>query len=226
MDGATSQFRDEYRAGVAPGYRGQVHAAIVLSIGLGGMGLAVFRWGVPGLGSAWVAVATLLFANFVIYGIHRWLGHRLVPIAKLFYQRHTREHHRFFSPKAVAFESYRDLRVVLFPWPLMVVVSLAAAGTAWGAELLGKGAWSTALYCAVVGYYLAYEVIHFCDHLPEGHPVTRLPGLRYMRMHHRAHHAARVMHTKNFNIVFPLADLVLGTLLSRDAMHEHAAMDR
>lgn len=221
MDAATSRFRREYRAGVAPRYRGQIHAGLVLTIGFAGVGLALVRWGIPGLGTWKVVLGTLLVANFAIYSIHRWLGHHLVPIAKLFYQRHTREHHRFFSPQAVAFESARDLRVVLFPWPLMVVVSLAAASTAWLADLAGFGAASSALYCSIVGYYLAYETIHFCDHLPEGHPVTQLPGLRYMRLHHRAHHASRVMHTKNFNIVFPLADLVLGTLLSREAMLEH-----
>ena len=75
-----------------------------------------------------------------------------------------------------------------------------------------------AVFCTTVGYYLAYELIHFCDHLPEGHPVTRLPGFRYMRAHHRAHHAPMRMHSMNFNIVFPLTDWLVGTLVPRDEL--------
>jgi sterol desaturase/sphingolipid hydroxylase (fatty acid hydroxylase superfamily) len=65
-------------------------------------------------------------------------------------------------------------------------------------------------------YYAAYEYIHWCMHLPKRRIVER-SGL-YFRLngHHLLHH--RYMH-KNFNVVLPLADLLLGTLILRSKVH-------
>ena len=176
---------------------------------------ALGHWGWPQRADLWVIAANLVFANFAIYVIHRSLGHRLRGFAKQFYQRHTKEHHNFFSPQAIAFESTRDLRVVFFPLPLIFVVAMGAGAVAHGVATFARPSAASAVFCTTLGYYVAYEVVHFCSHLPEGHWLTRVPGLRYMRAHHRAHHEPRRMHSMNFNIVFPLADLVLGTLVSR-----------
>mgnify|MGYP000444903260 CR=1 FL=1 len=215
MEPAVADFRAQYRAQIAPRYRGAAHGLAVAVMGVAFLGGALALWGVPGWDQVALIAANLIFANFAIYLIHRSLGHHLRGFAKQFYQRHTKEHHNFFSPEAIAWENARDLRVVFFPLPLLFVVAAAAGGVAYLVAEARTPADGAAVFCTTLSYYLAYELIHFCDHLPEGHIVTRLPGFRYMRAHHRAHHAPRRMHSMNFNIVFPLADLVLGTLVPR-----------
>ena len=215
MEPAVADFRAEYRAQIGKRYHGVGHGLAVAFLGLDMLAAALWYWGVPGWDQVGLIAANLIFANFAIYFIHRSLGHRLRPLAKQFYQRHTKEHHNFFSPRAIAWESSRDLRVVFFPLPLLFVVGAAAGGVAHLMAQVRTPADGAAVFCTTLGYYLAYELIHFCDHLPEGHFITRLPGLRYMRAHHRAHHAPRQMHSMNFNIVFPLADWIIGTLIAR-----------
>jgi hypothetical protein len=219
-------FREQFREDIVPSYRGPVHVAIVLSIAFGGMALALAHWGSLGVAEVPVLLVTLIVGNFTVYGLHRGFGHHLRRIARAFYKRHSKEHHRFFSPRWYSIESSRDLRIVFFPWPLTLLVSVGAAGIAQVVELCGLGVWSSAIYCGIVLYYLGYEGVHFCDHLPDGHPMTRAPFFRYMRLHHRAHHAAELMHRKNFNVVFPLADPIFGTLLSRADMREVVAREQ
>jgi sterol desaturase/sphingolipid hydroxylase (fatty acid hydroxylase superfamily) len=61
-------------------------------------------------------------------------------------------------------------------------------------------------------YYAAYEYMHWCMHLPNRRHVERSKIFFRLNGHHLLHH--RYMH-KNFNVVLPLADLLLGTLLLR-----------
>ena len=61
-------------------------------------------------------------------------------------------------------------------------------------------------------YYGAYEYIHWCMHLPKKRSIERSGIYFRLNGHHLLHH--RYMH-KNFNVVLPLADLLLGTLLLR-----------
>ena len=219
MEPAVADFRETYRAQISRSYHGVLHGLAVLTFGIAGLVWALWFWGLPGWFQIPVIAANLVFANFAIYFIHKELGHRLRGFAKLFYQRHAKEHHRFFSPSAIAWQSPRDLRVVFFPLPLLFVVMAASAGVGFGVESLGVAdAHASAVFFTTVGYYLAYETTHFCDHLPEGHPITSIPGLHYMRAHHRGHHDPRHMHRMNFNIVFPLADWVLGTLVPRSEL--------
>ena len=71
----------------------------------------------------------------------------------------------------------------------------------------------TATAASVTGiYYCVYEYIHWCMHLPRKRFVERSGIFFRLNGHHLLHH--RYM-GKNFNVVFPLADLLLGTLVIR-----------
>jgi sterol desaturase/sphingolipid hydroxylase (fatty acid hydroxylase superfamily) len=63
-----------------------------------------------------------------------------------------------------------------------------------------------------MGYFLTYEWLHFCHHLPEDHPLARVAVLHRLRLHHQAHHDPALMNTQNFNITFPICDRIFGTL--------------
>jgi hypothetical protein len=208
----TQHFRQQYRAAVSPRYNPWLHGGFVLAYGLLCIGLLCSTLSqVQPL--EWLAVpVALLFFNLCIYVVHRWLGHHKQRFARMFYARHTGDHHSFFAPGLMAYEGYRDWRVILFPAWLIVVHSLLFALPLWALLRLWNGN-VAALFasCTLLGY-LAYEVFHACEHLPANHPLARLPWVRQMRRLHELHHRRELMQERNFNIVLPLMDWLFGTL--------------
>ena len=153
-----------------------------------------------------------LVANAAEYFGHRGPMHHRRAGLSLVFQRHTLEHHRFFTHEAMAFEGTRDFKLVLFP-PVMLVFFLGGIATPLALLafcLFGTNvAW---LFVAIaVGYYLTYEWLHFSYHLPATHPLSRLPAIAALRRHHTAHHDPALMARANFNITFPIFDRLLGT---------------
>ncbi|CRL52317.1 MULTISPECIES: SRPBCC family protein [unclassified Pseudomonas] len=212
MRQTTQAFRSRYRADIHPLYNPWLHGAFVLIFGvlaIGGFWSTVHQ--VTPL--EWLAVpVTLLFFNFGVYKVHRDLGHHKKRFARMFYARHAGDHHSFFAPGHMTYDSARDWRVILFPAWLIVVHTVVITLPLWW--LLGRFDTNVAgLFggCLVLGY-LTYEVFHACEHLPPGNPVTRLPWIRQMRRLHELHHRRELMQERNFNIVFPLMDYLFGTL--------------
>jgi sterol desaturase/sphingolipid hydroxylase (fatty acid hydroxylase superfamily) len=67
---------------------------------------------------------------------------------------------------------------------------------------------------ATIGtYYAAYEGFHYLMHRPTIAWIERSRPFRFLERHHRLHH---VYMGKNFNVVCPLADVSLGTFVTRD----------
>lgn len=212
MRQTTEGFRSRYRADIHPLYNPWLHGAFVLLFGV--LAISVFWSNVHQVRPAeWLAVpVTLLLFNLGVYMVHRHLGHHRKGFARLFYARHAGDHHSFFTPGHMTYDSARDWRVILFPAWLIVLHTLAVALPLWWllkhidtnvAGLVGG--------LLVLGY-LAYEVFHACEHLPPHNPITRLPWIRQMRRLHELHHRRELMQERNFNIVFPLMDYLFGTL--------------
>jgi len=208
----TQAFRNRYRAAIHPRYNPWLHGAFVLLFGL----LAIGRfWSTVHQVQPleWLAVPlTLLFFNFGVYVVHRHLGHHKKSFARMFYARHAGDHHSFFAPGHMTYDSARDWRVILFPAWLIVLHTVVITLPLWW--LLGRFDSNVAGLssgCLVLGY-LTYEVFHACEHLPASNPVTRLPWIRQMRRLHELHHRRELMQERNFNIVFPLMDYLFGTL--------------
>jgi hypothetical protein len=208
----TEAFRSRYRADIHPLYNPWLHGIFVLLFGM--VAIAIFWSPVHQVRPLqWLAVPlTLLAFSFGVYMVHRHLGHHKKAFARMFYARHAGDHHSFFAPGHMTYDSARDWRVILFPAWLIVLHTLVITLPLWWllnqfdanvAGLVGG--------CMVLGY-LAYEVFHACEHLPPHNPLTRLPWIRQMRRLHELHHRREMMQERNFNIVFPLMDYLFGTL--------------
>ncbi|WP_095194667.1 SRPBCC family protein [Pseudomonas sp. Irchel 3A7] len=212
MRQTTEAFRSRYRANIHPLYNPWLHGAFVLLFGI--LAIAAFWSTVHRVQPlAWLAVPlTLLLFNLGVYLVHRHLGHHKKAFARMFYARHAGDHHSFFAPGYMTYDSARDWRVILFPAWLIVLHTLVITLPIWwllkqfDANVAGLVAG-----CLVLGY-LAYEVFHACEHLPPHNPLTRLPWIRQMRRLHELHHRREMMQERNFNIVFPLMDYLFGTL--------------
>jgi hypothetical protein len=206
-------FRSEYRKrNVGPHYRGWLHFAFTAC---GSIGVALFaavhlhevrpaEWLVLPL--------SFLFANVGEYFGHKGPMHRAKRGLTILFQRHTLEHHRFFTNRAMHYESSRDFKMVLFP-PVMLVFFFGFLATPmalvlfWGVS--SNAGW---LFVAMAaGYYLTYELLHFAYHLSPESWVGRLPFMGALRQHHTQHHDPALMGKYNFNITFPICDWAFGT---------------
>lgn len=219
-----TRFRQEYRSlEIAPGYNGWGH--LLFTSGLSLLIVAVCIGQLSDVRSLeWLTIpVAFAYANLSEYWGHRGPMHRPFKGLRMIYRRHAGQHHLFFTDQAMAFESSRDFSAVLFPpglvlfffglfglpvWALMVW--LFSANVAW-------------LFVATaVGYFLNYEWLHFAYHCRQDSWVFSIPGLRGLRHLHLKHHDQGLMTRYNFNISYPIADLLFGTFYrgSKDESQE------
>jgi hypothetical protein len=211
---AVGRFRAEYRDREIPlRYRGGLH--LLFTFGVGGVVLLLCLAQLDQVKPLeWLTVPlALVYANLAEYLGHRFPMHRPYRGLGLVYRRHAGQHHRFFNHEAMPIDDYRDLRAVLFP-PLLVIFFFGLFGVpVWFALdwlLSANVAW---LFIACgLAYFLNYEILHLAYHLPEQHWLARRALVRRLRWLHRTHHDPRRMAQCNFNITYPLGDVLFGTL--------------
>lgn len=169
----------------------------------------------------WAAVGSVLavvFASFFEWTLHRFVMHRPVGPFTYPFRAHALIHHRIFrADHSYHLVDEKDKETIPMAWwngPVLVLLcALPFAGAAW---FLGQ--WGLLVGAAVTmcAYYGVYEYLHWCMHLPRKRALERSGLFFRLNGHHILHH--RYMH-KNFNVVLPLADLLLGTLLIRSKVH-------
>lgn len=211
---STASYRADYRAAqIGPRYSGWAHLSFTSLGSLAMIAFAISR--VRDVHSIELLVLPLgfLVANAAEYFGHKGPMHRLKPMLGIIYRRHGIEHHHFFTHDAMAYESSRDFKMVLFP-PVMLLFFLGAIATPIALLLFAVASANAGwLFVAVgVSYFLIYEWLHFAYHFPENTWLGRLKLVRVLRRHHAAHHNLALMGRWNFNITFPICDWVFKTM--------------
>ena len=165
-------------------------------------------WAVSGF------IGAVVVCSFLEWVLHRYIMHR--PLGKFVYpyRAHTLTHHRVFrADKTYHLVNEKDMEKIAMAWwngPVLIAVAqIPMIPVAW---LTGQWGLLCGTTLAVSCYYGAYEYLHWCMHLPKQRRVERSGIFFRLNGHHLLHH--RYMNT-NYNVVFPLADWVLGTLLLR-----------
>lgn len=154
-----------------------------------------------------------IFASLVEYIAHRFVLHVRLKYFPIAYIEHTLMHHFYFTDEHYELESSRDFHRVLFkPYAVFIFLILIAIPNSYIVSLfLGNnvGLLTFATSCA---YFLMYETFHLFYHLEKTHLVYKIiPGLSFLREHHRLHHRISIMHKKNFGIILPLFDKIFHT---------------
>ncbi|MDT8450589.1 MAG: sterol desaturase family protein [Wenzhouxiangellaceae bacterium] len=235
MEDATRRYREQYRAEHIPaGYSGPRHFALIL--GFVALVVAIGIWRLEAVRPLeWLAVPlTFLYANLAEYLGHRFVMHRRRPGLGLIYERHTLQHHRFFTHRDMRYDSTTDFRAVLFPPLLMVFFAIAfalPAGLALAWLFSANVAWLFVV--TALAYYACYEILHFTYHHDEGHDedenngswLLDLPGVRRMRQLHLSHHDPAIMQRGNFNITWPICDRLFGTRVLNKASNPSASTE-
>jgi hypothetical protein len=159
-------------------------------------------------------------SSFFEWAFHRyWLHRPWLP--KECFTQHALIHHqlcKFDDTFHVVEEEQHE--ALSFQWwggPLLVAINTAL----WALVALALRAMGVELpYLAFVitfaatmsAYYAGYESLHFLMHKPSFPFIERSRLFQFIKRHHRIHH---VHMNRNLNVLLPLADLVLGTLVTQ-----------
>ena len=198
---------------IGPRYSGKLHLATTISVSLlVALASAAMVEGVRPL--EWLTIPlTFLYANLSEYLGHRGPMHHKTRFLYKVFERHSIEHHSFFTDKAATFDTSRDYKAVLFP-PVLLFFFIGGFAIPVGALLywlISPNVCFLFVLTAVL-YFLNYEVLHFAYHAHPDSWLGRLPLMSRLRQHHITHHNRRLMTRYNFNITYPICDLVFGTL--------------
>ena len=206
------KFREQYVAQISPWYNGLVHIGVMYAAGISAIWWCVSQMQNPTW--EWLLVVPVAIAgNFGEWAMHRYIMHRLrdVYAVRAIYDRHTRQHHQYFTDNDPTIHTVKEFRIVFFPWRVLMV--LAVGGGLLGyviGQLINPNA-GYVVFITMIGHYMVYETFHFCCHVPENWFVRNMPLVNTIRRHHIAHHNMGIMMHVNMNLTFPIADWALGT---------------
>jgi hypothetical protein len=212
MGARQARYREEYVSQIHPLYSGPVHIGVIYLVGI-----AVIAWCVSRTQNAtweWLLIVPVfVFSNLFEWWIHKYVMHRLVDVWALraIYDRHTRQHHQYFTDNEMTVGTTREWRIIFFPW--RALFSFMALGTPFALALgwLVNPNAGYILMVTIVGQYLIYETFHYCCHVHDNWFVRYTPFINTIRRHHTVHHNKGVMMEANMNLTFPIADWIMGT---------------
>lgn len=150
---------------------------------------------------------SFLVSNFVEYVAHRFPMHNKMKFMGFAYKKHTVDHHLFYTSDYMKFDGWKDFKVVLFPWwSALMFLGVIATPITLVTGLLVTYNFGILFGLTVLAYYIVYETFHFMCHASDTFAKT-------LGKHHTIHHDTSLMRKVNFNVVFPVFDLVFGTYM-------------
>ena len=120
------EFREVYRSRIMGWYDGYLHIAIIYAMGASAFYIYLshienVQWW------EWLTLPVVfLFTNLFEWWIHKYIMHRPINIKGIrsIYERHTLNHHQFFTDEEMRFRDHTDWRVTVFPPYALVVFIL------------------------------------------------------------------------------------------------------
>lgn len=164
-------------------------------------------------------LVSVIQSSFFEWAFHRyWLHRPWMP--KDCFTTHTLIHHQLckFEDTFHVVEEEQE-EALHFQWwggPILIAINLVPwALLAWGLAARGVElpflAFLVSFTATNVVYYAGYEGLHYFMHKPRVDFIERSGWFQFLKKHHRIHH---VHMNRNLNVLLPLADLLLGTLVT------------
>lgn len=156
-------------------------------------------------------IISMVIMSFIEHQVHSQLMHRRNFLSKRnksfqrIYEAHALDHHQHYSiefcdePVAPGMDKEIRLTVRKAPIKALPFAVLIALISLPGAIIF---------LSVVTLHHWLWNKIHLEMHKPEGKSFSTWPVYRFLARHHYLHHRYQ---NKNFNVVFPFADYVLGT---------------
>jgi hypothetical protein len=205
-------FRAKYVSEISRWYSGLLHIVVMY-----GAGIAAVAWCVSRMENAtweWLLLVPVAIAgNFAEWAMHKYVMHRQIDVFALraIYDRHTRQHHQYFTDNDPTIGSIKEFRIVFFPWRVLMVLGVMGGLLGYLASILINPNAGYVVFITMIGHYMVYETFHFFCHVPDSAFVRRMPLINTIRRHHAAHHNMGIMMHCNMNLTFPVADWAMRT---------------
>ncbi len=206
------KFREQYKADISPLYNGLLHIGVIFAAGIAALYYCATK--LENATWEWLLVLPVFLAgNLVEWFMHKYVMHRRVDVFALraIYERHTRQHHQYFTDIEPTIDTTREFRIVFFPWRVLITLGVGGGALGYLAYLLINANAAYIVFMTMVGHYLVYEVFHYCCHVHDNWFVRNMPFINTIRRHHTAHHNQGIMMHYNMNLTFPIADWLMGT---------------
>lgn len=206
------KFRDQYVADISPWYNGLVHIGVMYAVGIAAVAWCISQ--VHGATWEWALILPVALAgNFAEWAMHKFVMHRLIDVFALraIYDRHTRQHHQYFTDGDPTISTVKEFRIVFFPWRVLTALAVMGLLLGWIATVLINPNAGYIVFLTMIGQYLVYETFHVCCHVQENAFVRNMPFVNTIRRHHAAHHNMGIMMHVNMNLTFPIADWAMNT---------------
>jgi hypothetical protein len=158
----------------------------------------------------WLVVSCILM-SFIEHQVHSRLMHRRNFLSsrtasfKRVFEAHALVHHqhylKIFTDEPVPPGEDKEIQLTVHKAPFKTLpVALLIGLVSWQGVLVF---WATAMF-----HHWAWNKIHLEMHKPEERGFSKWPIYKFLARHHYLHHRYQ---DKNFNVVFPLADYIMGT---------------
>ena len=160
--------------------------------------------------AGWLVFCMILM-SFIEHQVHarlmhrpNWLSRRYANFKKTF-EMHAIFHHKhytkIFHDEPVPKGEDQEIQLTVRKAPIKALPFAA---------VIALVSWQGALcFIAVVTFHhWAWNKIHLEMHKPEGKSFSKWPLYKFLARYHWLHHKYQ---DKNFNVVFPFADYILGT---------------
>ena len=216
------KFREKYVAEISRWYNGLVHIGVMYAAGMTAIWWCVGR--MHGATWEWLLVIPVAIAgNFGEWALHKYVMHRLRDIyaVRAIYDRHTRNHHQYFTDNDATFHTVKEFRIVFFPWRVLAVLAVGGGAIAYLVGQVVNANAGYVVFVTMIGHYMVYETLHFFCHVPDNWFVRNMPFVNTIRRHHIAHHNMGIMMHVNMNLTFPIADWAMGTSDLRRGLFGH-----
>jgi hypothetical protein len=212
LPGAAARFvrAEHIPAGYSPWRHMALTATIATVIAAGGVALATRARPTDWL----LAPVFFVVANFIEWMVHRNPMHRPQP-PRVMYRNHAQLHHLAFTDRNMDVTRTDELGLIMMPWYTMIGLFVVASPVLVVAGFLRGPGLSGVFLLVAVAYFLTYEALHALYHLPDATldraGIGKLRAFRRLQAHHRHHHVLGRMAHVNFNVTFPLMDLLFRT---------------
>jgi hypothetical protein len=160
--------------------------------------------------AAWVVISCILM-SFIEHQVHRRLMHRKSILARYtasvgrMFEAHALVHHahysKIFSDEPVPRGEDKEIRLTVRKAPLKALpVAVVIALVSWPGAIIFVG--------VMTFHHWAWNKLHLEMHKPEHRVFSTWRVYKFLARHHSLQHRHQ---DTNYNVVFPLADYVLGT---------------
>jgi hypothetical protein len=173
-------------------------------------------------GLAWV-----LYGSFFEWFWHKCWMHTPRP-PRIAFEGHTLTHHVLYKGDESYFVDEEDNpHHILLKWYSLPAIVAAHLPVMYLIDRYVVHHTMIGGLVAVTVYFAVYEYAHWNMHVPRGRFVERFRAFQFLRRHHKLHHQYM---QSNFCVLFPLADVVMGTLitdasLARRRLEREAAIE-